>query len=216
MLTSSPYPCGVALQNPRRPAGRPRGAPPNRERILAAARQEFSRLGYSKATIRSIAAAAAVDPALVLHYYGSKAALLAETIKLPFDPVELIPRVLSGRRSDVGRQLIHAFLRAWDGDSEARATLLGLIFSVTDHPDAARVVRDFIENRVLKQVAQRLDVDHPELRASLVASQVIGLALARYVFQFEPLASADEETLVEAYAPTLQRYLLGPLANRRR
>lgn len=80
-----------------------------------------------------------------------------------------------------------------------------------DHPDAERTFREFVEKRVLAPIARQLDVDRPDLRAALVASQVLGLALVRYVLRLKPLATADRQTLVAAHAPTLQRYLLGPL-----
>ena len=198
-------------QVPRRP-GRPAGSPPNRETILAAARQQFSEHGYDSATIRGIAARAGVDPALVHHYYGSKADLFTAALDLPLRPREVIGDVLSGDSGQLGERLLRRFLEAWSADAAGvGAMIVGLLRSATTHEDSARMVREFLTHDVLGPIAEALDLPQPRLRAALVASQVIGLALARFVIRVEPLASADAETLVACYAPTLQRYLTGPL-----
>jgi AcrR family transcriptional regulator len=192
--------------------GRPAGSPPNREAILAAAREQFAERGYDHATIRGIAARAGVDPALVHHYYGSKADLFAAALRLPVNPRELLGGMLDGDMSELGERLVRRFLGIWSDDAgDVGGAVVGLLRSATTNDDAARMVREFVSREALGPIAAALHVDQPHLRAALAGSQIIGLALARYVVRIEPIASADVETLVACYAPTLQRYLTGPL-----
>lgn len=194
-----------------RRAGRPAGSPPNREAILAAAREQFTERGYDSATIRRIAARAGVDPALVHHYYGSKGDLFAAALQLPINPREALGDVLTGGADGLGERLLRRFLELWSAEDGLGSTMLGLLRSATTNEDAARMVREFVSREALGRIAESLDLPQPRLRAALVGSQVIGLALARFMLRVEPIASADPETLVACYAPTLQRYLTGPL-----
>jgi AcrR family transcriptional regulator len=192
--------------------GRPAGSPPNREAILAAARQEFAERGYDGATVRGIAAVASVDPALVHHYFGSKDRLFAAIIDLPFAPGALVDQVLAGGDEGLGERLLQMVLGVWETDpANAGSGLLALLRSAVTHEEAARQVREFITSEVLGRIAEGIGAPQPRLRAALAGSQIIGLILARYVVAVEPLASADTKTLVAWYAPTLQRYLTGPL-----
>jgi AcrR family transcriptional regulator len=196
----------------RRRAGRPAGSPPNRETILIAARQQFAERGYDGATIRSIAAAAGVDPALVHHYFGSKDRLFLAALRLEVDPSAIVADVLAGGPEGLAERLVRRLLDAWESDPDGLgATLSGLIRSALTHEEAARMVREYITRTVLGRIAEALNVPQPRLRAALVGSQVVGLMLARFVIRVEPLASADRELLVACYAPTLERYLTGPL-----
>jgi AcrR family transcriptional regulator len=193
-------------------AGRPAGSPPNREAILAAAREQFRERGYDSATIRGIAASAGVDPALVHHYFGSKEDLFAAALQLPTSPREALEGVLAGDPDGLGERLVRRFLELWSADAGGIGdTFIGLLRSANTHADAARMVREFISREALGRIAEALDVPQPRLRAALAGSQLIGLALARFVIGVEPIVSADVETLVACYAPTLQRYLTAPL-----
>lgn len=197
-------------RNARR-AGRPAGSPPNREAILAAAREQFTERGYDSATIRGIAARAGVDPALVHHYFGSKEDLFAAALQLPTSPREALDGVLTGDPDRLGERLVRRFLEYWSAGGGIGDSIVGLLRSATTHDDAARMVREFVSREALGRIAQALDVPQPHLRAALAGSQLIGLALARFVIRVEPIAGADVETLVACYAPTLQRYFTGPL-----
>jgi len=188
--------------------GRPPGSPPNRQAILAAARSHFARHGYDRATIRGIAVDAGVDPALIYHYFGSKAELLVAALALPHDPRENVARTLAGGASGMGERVLREFLGAWDSD---RGTLMGLFRSAASHEDAARILREFFVREFAQRVAQAAARPQPELRAALVFSELTGLAMARFVLGVEPIASAEVATLVACFAPTLDRYLTGPL-----
>lgn len=194
-----------------RRTGRRPGNPDTRETILAAARSTFAERGFDGASIRAIAAAAGVDPALVHHYFGSKDKLFLAAMNAPADPAEVVPTVLAGDPGRIGERLIRAFLSVWD--SPAGTPALALLRSAVSNEWTARLLREFLTTQVLRRVLDHLDVDPTEspLRGSLVASQLFGLAMARYVLRLEPVATAAPETLVGAVGPTVQRYLTAPL-----
>lgn len=177
--------------------------------MLAAAREAFAQKGFDGATVRGIAGAAGVDPALVHHYFGSKDALFLAAVDAPADPAELLPEVLDGDPAQLGERIVAAFLRAWDGP--LRPAGLALVRSAVASEWSARLLREFLTTRVLRRVVATLDVPRAEreARGALVASQLVGLVMARYVLRLEPLASADPAALVAAVGPTLQRYLTG-------
>jgi AcrR family transcriptional regulator len=190
--------------------GRRPGAGGTREKIVAAARTHFSEAGYDGATIRGIAAAAAVDPALVLHYFGSKEGVFKAAVNFPVDPSEFLPRLLASGLDGLGERLVRFFLETWD--SPSGSPLLGLIRSVVSSEVAASLLRDFVTREVLGPLARALELDHPQLRASLAGSQLIGLAMLRYVVKLEPLASASHDEVARWLGPTVQRYLTDPAA----
>jgi AcrR family transcriptional regulator len=188
--------------------GRRPGLGGTRERILAAARSDFGKTGYERTTIRGIAAQAKVDPALVMHYFESKDGVFRAAVKFPVDPAEFIPRLLAPGLDGLGERLVRVFVETWD--SPAGSPLLGLIRSVVGNEGAAGLLREFVTREVLGRLARALELDQPQLRAALVASQLVGLAMIRYVVKVEPLASACTDDLVAWLGPTLQRYLTDP------
>ncbi|WP_405098937.1 TetR family transcriptional regulator [Micromonospora sp. NBC_01412] len=195
-----------------RRTGRRPGNPDTREAILDAARTAFAERGFDATSIRSIAGAAGVDPALVHHYFGGKDRLFLAAMDAPLDPGELLPRMLGGDADGVGERLVRTFLEVWD--SPAGAAAVALLRSGMSNEWTARLLREFLVTQVLRRVLDHLDVAPAErpLRGSLVATQMIGLAMMRHVIRLEPVASAPAETLVAAIAPTVQRYLRGDLS----
>lgn len=190
--------------------GRRPGESDTREAILAAAMRAFAQGGYDGASLRSIAGAAGVDPALVHHYFGSKHGLFVAAMQFPVDPGAVLPALLAPGVDGLGERLVRFFLSLWDGAGD-RSPFLALIRGAVSHEESAALLREFVTREVLGRVAAAVDQPEPELRATLVGSQMVGLAMARYVIRIEPLASADAETVVAAVAPTVQRYLAGPL-----
>jgi AcrR family transcriptional regulator len=190
--------------------GRRPGASRTREAILAAARRQFAERGYERTSLRTIAAEAKVDAALIAHFFGSKQRLFVSVVEPPFDPEEVVPGVIAGPRSRTGERLARVIVTLLE-DPEARGRAVGLVRAAATEPAAARMVRDLLTRRILTPVARSLGVGDALLRANLVGSQVVGLVMARYVVRVEPLASLPPERLVSAIAPTLQRYLTGPL-----
>ncbi|MFB9239711.1 TetR family transcriptional regulator [Plantactinospora siamensis] len=190
-----------------RRTGRRPGNPDTREAILAAARSAFAEKGFDGASIRAIAAGAGVDPALVHHYFGTKDQLFLAVMDAPIDPGTLIPDLVAGGRDGLGERLVRTFLTIWD--SPAGAVGVALLRSGINNDWSARLLREFLTSQILRRVLAGLDLDPAEapLRSSLIASQMAGMALMRYVLKLEPLASAPAEAVVAAVGPTMQRYL---------
>lgn len=193
--------------------GRRPGNQDTRDVILAAARKAFAERGYDKASIRGIATEAGVDPALVHHYFGAKDQLFLATMDAPIDPGKLVPEVLAGGLDGLGERLVRMFLTVWD--SPAGAAAAALVRSAVSHEWSARMLREFLTTQVFRRVMDHVELDPAEapLRASLVASQMMGLVMARYIIKVEPIASAAPETVVATVGPTIQRYVTGRLAD---
>lgn len=189
--------------------GRRPGAPDTRAAILTSARAGFAAHGFAGTTIRAVAGDAGVDPALVHHYFGSKDDLFLAALELPVDPREILLPAVAGGLDGVGERLLRAFLSAWD-DPALQPSLVAVVRGVMD-PTGAKLVAEGFLPVVLRPLGEALGVDRPDLRMPLVASQVIGVILLRYVLRVEPLASLAPDQLVATYAPTLQRYLADPL-----
>jgi AcrR family transcriptional regulator len=186
--------------------GRRPGPSTTRADILAAARASFAELGYDRTSVRGIAARAGVDPALVHRFFGSKDDLLVAALTVMMSPRERIPDLMEGEQTELGERLMRYFLSVWE-QSPSREVLIGMLRSSMSNEHAATLLREFFGGEVLARVAGALGHEDARLRATLVASQLLGVAMVRYIIRIEPLASASAETIVAAYAPTLQRYL---------
>ena len=177
--------------------------------ILAAARRQFSTVGYDRTSMRQVALEAGVDPTLVSHFYGDKQRLFLQVVELPFDPADVLPALLAGPRRQVGMRLIRFVMQILESP-DGRARVLGLLRAATAEPEAARLVRDLLTAELLVPLAAATADEDAEYRAGLVMSQIVGLAIARYIVAIEPLASAPVDQVCADVAPTLQRYLTRP------
>ena len=189
---------------PRR--GRRVAGTDTRNEILVAARAMFGETGYTGTTLRGVAQQAGVDPALIIHHFGSKEALFRSAMHLSFDPAVIAQIIASGDGTSLGESLCLYFLTLWE-DEATREPLLAMLRSALTHDAAAETLREFLSETLVERVAHLLDTPDATLRATLVGSQLIGLAIARYVLRIEPLASADRATIVAWVAPTVERYL---------
>jgi AcrR family transcriptional regulator len=171
----------------------------------------FAERGYTGATMRAIAAEAGVDAALVVHFFGNKATLLAEAVEWPFDPAVEMPKLLRDGKRNVGRHLVGLMVRTWDEEGTRNPVLTVLRASIVE-PQAAEMMGQFLRRRLFGPLLEALGSDQPELRANLAASQLVGLGLVRYVQHVEPLALAKPTDVIAWYGPTLQRYLTEKLA----
>ena len=189
--------------------GRRPGAPDTRAEVLAAARASFAEKGFRGTTIRAVASAAGVDPALVHHYFGTKDDLFVAALEIPVDPREVLAPVIAAGPDGAGERLLRTFLSVWD-DPEIQPGLVALARSLVAD-DSSRLVRDGFIPVVVGPVLASLVSDRPEVRVPLVASQMIGLIVARYVIALPPLALMPAEDLVARVGPTLQHYLTGDL-----
>ncbi|MFJ3758301.1 TetR family transcriptional regulator [Streptomyces sp. NPDC090080] len=197
-------------------APRRRGRPPRaesadtRDRILAAAREEFSELGYDKTSVRGIAKAAGVDSALVHHYFGTKEQVFEAAISVAFAPALNAPlAVADGPVDGVGERLTRFIFGVWENPT-TRTPLLAILRSAVNNETAAAVFRRLIAAQLLRRLAEQLDHPDAQLRAELAAAQLVGCAMLRYVIKLEPLASADLEQIVARVAPVVQGHLTGP------
>ncbi|MCW2585335.1 MAG: TetR family transcriptional regulator [Frankiales bacterium] len=191
-------------------AGRRPGDSGTRDAILAAAKQAFGSQGYGATSVRAVARTAGVDPSLVLHFFGSKDGLFEAALELPLDPATVVAGLLAGGVDGLGERVVRTFLGVWDA-TPGQGPMLAMLRSAVSHEDSAAMLRELLLRVILRPLALGAGADHPDLRAALLASQVVGLALTRYVLRFEPVASADADTLAPLLGPTLQRYLTGAL-----
>jgi AcrR family transcriptional regulator len=190
--------------------GRCTGKLDTRGEILAAARRQFARRGYAGATIRAIAAEADVDPALVHYYYSTKRDLFIASLDLPFDPDKLVEHALGGDPQHIGRQVARRLLELMESE-RGRTAMQALLRSALTDERVMRMLREFMLETVLGPIVHQLPADQPQLRATLFASQMIGLMIVRLIIGLEPLASADPDKVIAAMAPNLERYLTGDL-----
>jgi AcrR family transcriptional regulator len=180
--------------------------------VLGAARTSFGERGFDGATIRGIALRAGVDPALVHHYFGTKQQLFVAAMELPFDVTLTVPRLLEGPPDELGVRFVRFFLELWERPAN-RSLLLGVLRSASTDSIAAGMLRRLLVEGPFLALAHAINRPDATFRATLAGSQLIGLAIARYVVAVEPLASAPTEILVRAIGPTVQRYLAGDLTD---
>ena len=194
----------------RKRPGRPAGTSDTRERILVSARDLFARNGIDKTSIRAIAAGAGVDPALVHHYFGTKTQLFAAAIHIPIDPMQVIGPLRDMPVDQIGYTLPSILLPLWDSEmgkgfiAELRSLLAG---------SDVNLIRSFLQEVIASEIGSR--VDNPpgsgRVRVQFVASQLVGVVMARYILELEPFKSLPVEQIAETIAPNLQRYLTGDL-----
>ncbi|MGE5695495.1 MAG: TetR/AcrR family transcriptional regulator [Candidatus Sericytochromatia bacterium] len=194
----------------RRRPGRPAGVSDTRGRILDSARELFARNGIDKTSIRAVAAAAGVDPALVHHYYGTKQQLFAAAIHVPVDPMEVIGPIRQTPVEQIGYTLPKLVLPLWDSD--AGKGFIATIRSLLAGSEVG-LIRSFLQEVIAAEVGPR--VDNPpgsgKVRVQYVASQLVGVIMARYILELDPFKSLPVEQIAETIGPTLQRYLTGDL-----
>jgi AcrR family transcriptional regulator len=189
--------------------GRPRGGGGNaRERILKAATIEFAEAGYDAATIRAIAARAEVDAALVHHYFGTKADLFAAAMDAPIRPDVAIRTLLDGPVETLGERIARFVLESWE-EADVRRRGLVMLRSALSSRVTAPVLAGFLARELLERIADTLGTRDAALRATLVASQIAGVLVTRYILRLPEMRAASIDDLVAWLAPTLQRYLTG-------
>lgn len=189
--------------------GRRPGAPDTRAEVLAAARASFAEKGFRATTIRAVAASAGVDPALVHHYFGTKDDLFLAALEMPVDPREVLAPVVALGPDGAGERLLRTFLSVWD-DPEIQVRLLAVVRSVLSEDGATLLKEGFIPV-VVGPVLAQLVADRPDVRVPLVASQVVGLIVTRYLIALPPMATMSAEDVVARIGPVIQHYLTGDL-----
>jgi AcrR family transcriptional regulator len=186
--------------------GRRPGEPDTRGSILAAARALFAEAGYARVTIRRIASEAAVDPALVHHYFGTKEELFAKAVDLPFSPAEAVARALTGGPEGAGESLARLFFTVWEAP-ETREPLLAQLRQAMVDPESPFPFGEFVSGALLPRAVPHLTGPDRSLRLELAASHLVGVAILRYVVRLEPIATMPVERLVAEVGPRIQTYL---------
>ncbi len=189
--------------------GRRPGNQDTRGQIITAARQAFAAKGFAGASMRAIAADAGVDAALIHHYFDSKQQLFLATVALPLELPRIVDEVAAGDRNDLGERLVRTVLEVWD--SELQPSLVAAIRTTLTDPALTHSVGEFLALEVIGHVLRRDDLSPEEAnrRVGLVASQILGLLMGRYVLRMPVLANRRTEDLVAEIGPTLQRYVDG-------
>ena len=169
--------------------------------ILAAAREQFAASGYQAATIRSIASAAAIDPSLVMRYFGNKEGLFAAAAEFDLR----LPDLDDLPRESIGAVLVDHFLKRWEADD----ILMALLRTAVTHPAAAERMQAIFATQVAPQVAKLCAEPRSAVaaRAGLIASQILGLALCRYVLKLPPVVALPRKEIVRRVGATVQAYL---------
>ncbi len=175
-------------------------------RILSAARQAFADTGYAGTTMRAIARSADVDPALVYHYFGSKEALLDAATDPPQRWLESVAATWATPVEQLGEALIRLMLGAW-ADDEIGPVLRAILQTAAHEAGTREKLRRVVESSLLGVSQLGTDEVDRLRRSGLIASQLMGLAMVRYVWRIEPVASMTDDALVAAIAPNLQRYI---------
>ncbi|MFV8242434.1 TetR family transcriptional regulator [Mycolicibacterium peregrinum] len=188
------------------PRGRRPGQPGTRDELVATARRMFAEGGYDKTSLRDIAAAAQVDPALIRHYFGSKADLFRATVGWPFDPERFSGRILDAGRDGLAERLTEAFFEFWE-HPDTRSPLLAILRGAATHEESAALVRQFIEQRLYPQIATALGGADAELRVDLAMGQLLGIAYLRHILRIEPIASQSTEELIARAVPAVRAHL---------
>jgi AcrR family transcriptional regulator len=192
----------------RRRGPRPGTAEDTRGAIAAAARGEFAERGFGGATIRSIAARAHVDPALVHHYFGTKMDLFREVLALDVDPVRtVLPTFLDGPREEAGERIARGFLTAYE-DPAFREPVLALMRSAMTDPELARLAGSFLQEALLPAVTGLGLGPERERHVALAMVHLMGTVLGRHLIGLAVLQGPVDE-LVAELAPVVQRYLDG-------
>ena len=186
--------------------GRRPGTPDTRDAILAVARRRFATRGYDATSLRDIATEAKVDPALIIHYFGTKEGLFVAADRPARRATRAIRDLAALPLHDFVQALVRAYLHLVDSD-ESRNAILALVRSAVSNDKAAAMLREFLTAELLPVIARLTGHPDAPLRASLVAAQLIGIATQRHVLRLEPLARASPDEIVTLAAPAIEQYL---------
>jgi AcrR family transcriptional regulator len=180
-------------------------------RIVSAAREEFAEHGWAGTAIRAVARAADVDPALIYHYFGSKEGLLDAATAPPQKWLDSVSTTWATPKAELGERLIRNVLDIW-ADEDVGAALRAVVLTAAHETKTRDKLRLIVERGLIGGSTLGADEDERLRRSGLIASQLIGFALLRYVWKIEPIASMPEDEVVAAMAPNLQRYVDGDIA----
>lgn len=186
--------------------GRRPGSPATRDQVLEVARRRFLAEGYQAVTMRSIAAEAGVDAALISYFFGSKQGLFAAALTLAANPAQVLGGALAGDPSTLPERLLRALVTTWD-DEDAGAPLRVMVRAAAAEPNVGRLVREFVQREMVDRIAERLSGRDARARAGVLAVQLSGVIFSRYVLVVDPVATMPVDELVRLLAPGLRATL---------
>ncbi|GAA4041860.1 TetR family transcriptional regulator [Arthrobacter methylotrophus] len=191
--------------------GRRSGGSDSRELILAAARRLFAERGFDGTSLRQVAREAEVDPAMIHHFFKGKDELFAQSVELPADPAQVLAGVESLAPAQRSEAIVRAVLRLWE--SPAQHGLVAFIRGTIGSKAKTALLREMVARTILSRIIAGLpgSPEEARMRGNLIATQIVGLMLMRYVVRLEPLASASPDEVVRLVAPNVQHYLTGEL-----
>jgi AcrR family transcriptional regulator len=195
-------------KSPAGPRGRRPGRPETRAQVLDVARRRFLAEGYQSVTLRSIAAEADVDVALVSYFFGSKKGLFGAALALPTNPPEVLLGALPGDPATLPERVLTALLRSWN-DPERGAPLRVMLTASIQDPELSRLLKEVFEREMITRVAEHIGGANAHYRAGAFCSQLAGLVFARYVLRVDPIASMTVDELTRHLAPGLRAALQG-------
>ncbi|MEC3978243.1 TetR/AcrR family transcriptional regulator [Amycolatopsis sp. H20-H5] len=190
--------------------GRWRSGAESKQRILQTARELFGQRGYGGTTVRAIATAAGVDPAMVFYFFGTKQGLFGAVMDLSGDVPPAIESIFTGSPDALGERLVRTLVE--NLDNSGRTPLMMLTRSAPADAQSEALMREFIDREITDRVEAMLAVPDAALRAAMVNAQLLGLTVARYILRIEPIASLPVDDLVGRFGPLVQHCLTGQAA----
>ena len=196
--------------------GRRGGTNASRGHILEAARRLFAEHGFEGTSLRQVARSAGVDPAMIHHFFNGKDELFALSVELPANPEEVLAGVEDAPPGERAELIVRAVLRLWE--SPAQPGLVAFLRGTIGSKPKTALLRETVTRAIISRIMVEVPGTKEDvaLRGDLVATQMVGLMMVRYVVRLEPLASAAPEDVVRLVAPNVQRYLTGDLGGRKR
>jgi AcrR family transcriptional regulator len=191
----------------RRP-GRWRSGAESRQRVLEAARELFGQHGYAGTTVRAVATAAGVDPAMVFYFFGTKQGLFSAVVDMSERVPPAIESIFAGDLDTIGERIVATLVA--NLDESGNVPLVALTRSAPTDAKSQALLREFIEREITDRLAALLGTPDAAQRAGMVNVQILGLAVARYIVRLEPIASASVDELVATFGPLVQHCLTGP------
>ena len=191
--------------------GRWRSGAESKQRILRTARELFDRQGYSATTVRAIATAAGVDPAMVFYFFGTKQGLFGAAVEMSGNVPPAIESIFAGSLDTIGERIIRTLVE--NLDNSGRTPLVMLTRSAPTDSRSEALLREFIDREITDRLAAILGTPDAALRAAMVNVQILGLTVARYIMRIEPITSATVDELVSSFGPLVQHCLTGPTAS---
>jgi AcrR family transcriptional regulator len=199
----------MAEHDTHRP-GRWRSGAESKQRILRTARELFGQHGYRGTTVRAIAAAAGVDPAMVFYFFGTKQGLFSAVMDMSDNVPPAIESIFAGDLGTIGERIVRTL--AENLDKSGRTPLVMLTRSAPADAQSEALLREFIDREITDRLAALLDTPDAMLRAGMVNVQILGLAVARYIVRIEPIASLSVDELAATFGPLVQHCLTGQAA----